>query len=256
MSYGLIVTVIAGLVVGSFVTAIQNRLDNLGSVLYGRSRCPKCNHILGVFDLLPIFSFVFLRGRCRYCRTKISFLYPIIELLSVVLALFTYYFSGFYASSIFLFLSLNILLLASVYDVKDQEVDTWIFVLGIVLAVVWRFSIYFSSDTILSILLGGVAAAVLPFCLSAFSKEKWMGYGDSFFATWIGVLCGFPTSLAGIFFAFLLGSIFGIITVFVSKNRKKLKLRIPFGPFIAASGLLAMVFGNSFIEWYLKILGF
>lgn len=246
--------IFVGLVVGSFLTAIQNRLDNLKSILYDRSRCPRCNHILGVLDLFPVLSFVFLRGKCRYCKERISPLYPIIELITVGLAVFVYYYFSESWQSLVLFFSLCMLLLASVSDIRSQEVDVWIFIAGILIALTWRFSLWYSVDTLYDVLLGGVAAALLPFCLSLFSREKWMGYGDSFFALWIGVLCGFPIGLIGIFLAFLLGSIFGIIVLVASKKRKSIKTKIPFGPFIASGGIIALVYGSVILEKYLRFL--
>lgn len=251
-----IYVVIVGCVVGSFLTAIQNRLDNLKSILYDRSRCPKCNHILGVLDLFPILSFVFLRGKCRFCKSKISFLYPVIELITVGLAFFVYYYFGESWQSLVLFFSLCTIFLAAISDIKSQEVDIWIFTVGILIALAWRFSLWCSVDTLYDVLLGGASAALLPFCLSVFSREKWMGYGDSLFALWIGILCGFPTGLIGIFLAFLLGSIFGIIVLVSSKNKKAAKTKIPFGPFIALGGIIALSYGSVILENYLKLLGY
>lgn len=252
----MIYVVFIGAVIGSFLTALQNRLDNLKSILYDRSRCPRCNHILGVLDLFPVLSFVFLRGKCRYCKERISPLYPIIELITVGLAVFVYYYFGESWQSLVLFLSLCAIFLASISDIKSQEVDICIFIVGILIALTWRFSLWCSVDTLYDVLLGGVASALLPFCLSVFSREKWMGYGDSFFAFWIGVLCGFPTGLIGIFLAFLLGSIFGIIILFRYSGKTSAKMKVPFGPFIALGGIISLVYGSVILDNYLRLLGY
>ncbi len=247
---------LVGLLVGSFLTAIQNRLDDLKSILYDRSRCPRCNHILGVLDLFPILSFVFLRGKCRFCKSKISPIYPIIELITVGLAVFVYYYFGESWQSMVLFFSLCAIFLASISDIKSQEVDIWIFIVGIALALAWRLSCWCDLSTLYDVMLGGATAALLPFCLSVFSREKWMGYGDSFFAFWIGVLCGFPTGLIGIFLAFLLGSIFGIIILFRYSGKTSAKMKVPFGPFIALGGIISLAYGSLILENYLRLLGY
>lgn len=252
----MIYTIVIGLITGSFLTALQNRLDNIKSILYDRSRCPKCKHVLAVWDLFPLISFIFLRGKCRYCGKRISPIYPAIELASVVLALFCYHFFGASWQSVILFFSLSVLLLASVSDIRIQEVDMWVFTVGIALALVWRFSLWCDVNTLYDTLLGGVAAAILPFCLSVFSREKWMGFGDSFFAFWIGCLGGFPLSLVGIFLAFLIGSIFGIIILVVEKQKEAMKMKIPFGPFIAFGGAVALAYGSVILDNYLKLLGY
>lgn len=252
----MIYTIVIGLIVGSFLTALQNRLDNIKSILYDRSRCPRCKHVLAFPDLFPVLSFVLLRGKCRYCGKRISPVYPVIELTSVALALFCYYFFGATWQSVVLFLSLSALLLASVSDIKSQEVDMWIFVIGTALALIWRLSFWFDISTLYDVLLGGASAAILPFCLSAFSRERWMGYGDSFFAFWIGCLGGFPLSLVGIFLAFLIGSIFGIIILVVEKQKEAMKMKIPFGPFIAFGGPVALAYGSVILDNYLKLLGY
>jgi prepilin signal peptidase PulO-like enzyme (type II secretory pathway) len=251
-----VVAIVIGLVVGSFLTALQNRLGAIKWILYDRSRCTKCNHVLGVLDLFPILSFVFLRGKCRYCKKKISPIYPAIELIAVALALFSYHFFGFSWQSVVLFFCLCALLLASIEDIKAQEVDILIFVIGIALTFVWRLFMWCDTSTLYDVLIGGIVTCIFPLCLALFSKEKWMGYGDSFFAFWIGVLCGFPLGLIGIFLAFLLGSIFGIMILIREKQKEAVGIKIPFGPFIALGGVAALVYGAVILDNYLRLLGY
>ncbi len=250
----LVIVILFGLIAGSFLTAVQNRLDHLGSILYDRSRCPKCNHVLGFWDLFPILSYLFLGGRCRWCGKKISILYPLTELITVGLALFVWYFYGLNFSTFILFAALWVLLLAVICDIKTQEVDDWVFAAAIALVVIWR-GFNRSNADFFDLMLGGVIATILPFCLAFFSREKWMGYGDSFFAFFLGALCGFPAATVGLFAAFLLGSIFGIIVLIIN-GKKGLKIRVPFGPFLAMGSLIGLIWGTQIFDAYLKILGF
>jgi len=250
-------SIVIGLIIGSFITALQNRLDDVWSIVYGRSKCPHCGHTLGVLDLIPVLGFVFLRGRCRYCGKKIGLHYPMIELLVAVIAVYVNYYFGFSYQSLLLFLSVCILVIACVSDIKNREVEVWLFVSGIFFAVLWRFCVYLDVFTLYDVLLGAFSAAFLPLILSVLSREKWMGYGDSFFAVWAGTLCGFPLGLVGIFLSFLFGSIFGIIILLRKrKSGKILNTKMPFGPFIFFGTLVTLVCGSVILDAYLGLFGY
>jgi leader peptidase (prepilin peptidase)/N-methyltransferase len=235
----LLIVCLAGLIWGSFLTTLGLREDPK-SVLKGRSKCPNCHKELSLIDLIPIFSFVFLRGHCRQCKQKIPSVHLWIELITVAVAILLY----------LRFSSVSMLIVAGVKDVKSREVDLWVFVAGIILAVAARF--YLNRD-IVNLIYAALSAAIVPFLLYFISREKWMGLGDTFFAAWVGILSGFPAAIVAIFSAFLLGSIFGIIKLAVVRNKDNV---LPFGPFIAVSSVVGIFWGQSIVEFYLKLIGY
>lgn len=213
----------------------MSRLDDPKSIFIGRSRCPECKKKLKTLDLIPVVSFLLLRGKCRYCKKPIGYEYLILELLCAMLAVLTFYLEGLSLEAAFLFISLSFLAAASLKDVLDQEVDLFFFITGIASAL---FYIFLKNYSFYDTFLGAITFAAIPFALYAISREKWMGLGDSLFAFWAGVLVGFPVSLLMVFAAFLLGALFGIIKMLVRPSSSS---RLAFGPFLAVSAVVGLV---------------
>lgn len=234
-----------GLIWGSFLGVVKDRLDDPRSIFWGRSKCAKCKRTLSVVDLVPVVSFILLRGKCRYCKKPIALSHLIVEVLSASLAVATYVFYGLSASSVFLFLSLSFLMLASLSDIENQEVDITVFVIGIVSAVVFQA---ISGYLLQGMIFGAISFALIPFLLYLISREKWMGLGDTFFALWAGILVGFPQSIAMVFVAFFIGAVFGIMKLLSGATSH----RIAFGPFLAVSAVFG-VFYSSLALNFLKI---
>jgi prepilin signal peptidase PulO-like enzyme (type II secretory pathway) len=248
----LIIVIISGLLWGSFLSVVKNRLDDLGSIFFGRSHCPKCRHVLGVFDLIPIVSFLCLRGRCRFCHAKISLEYPFTEIISALLILLVYLKFGISFRSAILYLSLSALLVASLLDIDSSEVEVSVLLVGMLLALIWYFWGGLSFSQLTNLLWAILITGGIPFFLYLVSQEKWMGLGDTFFAVWIGILSGYPNAFAAIFLAFLFGAIFGIIKKVISGKSQE---RIPFGPFLAAAGVTGLFAGAQIVSFYLKLFG-
>lgn len=245
--------IILGLCWGSFLTAVAFRIDDLKSLFVGRSRCPKCKHRLGFFDLIPILSFVFLSGCCRYCKKKISIFYPLTELVTALILVAVYLYFGLSIPGLAIFLSLSLIVVASLNDIFEQEVNLWLFISGIILALIFRFWGNFNLETLINLSLSIAVCAVLPLLFALISREKWMGYGDIFFAIWVGSFVLFPQAALSVFAAFFLGALFGIIILAVQGRKKE--NRIPFGPFLTVGGLLGL-FLSAAVASYLQVLGF
>lgn len=249
----LIIAIFAGLLLGSFFSVVKARIANPKEIAIGRSKCPKCHKTLGTFDLIPILSFIFLRGKCRYCKKSISVIYPIYEIVSALLALLVYYRFGFSITSFLCFLSLGFFAVGAILDSEEQEVELYLILIGIGLALTFAILRDHSVVGLKNILFGFVSAGLLPFLLFAISKEKWMGLGDTFFAAWAGVIVLFPGSILTMFVSFFLGALYGIINKNLSKSSDS---NVAFAPFILLSTIIVLVFGGSLVTWYLKILGF
>jgi len=233
--------------IGSFLNCVIYRLQTRESFLSGRSYCPHCKHILSWQDLIPIFSFLILKGKCRYCKKKISLQYPLVELATGILfiGVFRITFPNFLLST-FYFLISSFLIIIFVYDLKHYIISDKIIypVIGIAL-----FYNIFSIKTLINYLFWAVLAAVFFLVIFLISRGKWLGFGDIKLAFFMGLFLGFPNVLVALFFAFFIGAIIGIGLILVGK--KTLKSEVPFGPFLVTGTFIALFFGNQIINWYL-----
>jgi len=259
---------IFGLCAGSFLNCVIYRLEQKKS-LKGRSFCPHCKHKLFWQDLFPVFSFLFLKGKCRYCHKKISIQYPLVELATAILFLIIFIATPQYTiynilNTIFLFYIASSLIIIFVYDLKHYIIPDKILFPAIVIAFLYRifdfgnlklFGIWDLGFGISAPLLNYVSAAIIAsvFFLAIFlvSRGRWMGFGDVKLAVLIGLLLGLPNVLTALFLAFFFGAIIGIILMVFEK--KKLKSEIPFGPFLIAGTFIAMLWGSQIIDWYLRL---
>ena len=249
-----------GMFIGSFLNVVVARVNTKKSPMQGRSECPNCAHTLEAMDLMPVLSFVFLQGRCRYCHQPISWQYPLVELGTAAL----FGFIGFY------YLNLNngvlevfdVLLLASVlfvfstlifivvYDFLHRIIlDTSLLFLstGVVLFHLFNFLVEGSIDAV-SILGAGAGACLAFYVLFSVSQGRWMGGGDVKFVFLMGLLLGFPNILAGLLIAFVSGAVIGVLLVGLA--RKKMKDWVPFAPFLILGLFVAFFYGSTLIEWY------
>ena len=244
---------IFGLIIGSFLNVVILRFQTERS-FNGRSGCMSCGNKLSWYELIPIFSFLFLKGRCKNCKTKISLQYPIVEFISGLIfsGLFlkfqdifflnTFSFSISYAYYATMF---SLLLVIAVYDFKHKIIpDIFSIVLGVLAFIgVFLFSNYLFFPHLPHILelLSGLFLA-LPFALLwLVSRGTWMGLGDAKIALGLGWLLGFSRLLSGAVLAFWSGAVVGSILIMFSK-KYGLKSEIPFAPFLVLGILIAFFF--------------
>jgi leader peptidase (prepilin peptidase)/N-methyltransferase len=249
----IILVIVLGLCWGSFLTVVAYRIDDLRSVILSRSQCPHCKKQLKPTDMVPVFSFVLLGGRCRFCKKNISFIYPITEIVSAVFFVLIYLRFGLTFQSLFLLLSLSALVVACVNDILSKEVGLQIFIFGIIFALVFRFWGDLNFLRFQNLIFSALSCIALPLIFALISRERWMGYGDVLFALWIGSLVSYPSSILSVFIAFLGGALFGIIELSIWGKKKENK--IPFGPFLALGGITGLFFGASLMTVYLEVLG-
>lgn len=255
-----------GLIFGSFINVVIYRLKHGGTVISGRSKCPKCKKTLGFFDLIPILSFVFLGGKCRYCNRKISYQYPIVELSSGIILLLIYLkldyiktqFDVFsQANDIILFIFLGFfflsLLAIFVYDlfyyiIPDSVILPLVLVSVLYYGLSYVLGIDFSlSDHVLGMFLYSGFFAAQYFL----SKGKWVGGGDIKLGLALGLILGWQLTLVSLMIAYIAGSVISIILIGLGKKTRK--DIIPFGPFLIASAFISLFWGNLFIDWYLGV---
>ncbi|MCX6718695.1 MAG: prepilin peptidase [Candidatus Staskawiczbacteria bacterium] len=244
-----------GVCIGSFLNCLIYRLEEEKS-LKGRSFCPHCKHTLFWYDLFPVLSFLFLRGKCRYCKAKISLQYPLVELAAGIIFLLISNFEFRISNQIEIFQFLNLaflfyiassLIVIFVYDLKHYLIPDKVLFPAIVISLIYNLT---NWQNILNVFIALIIAAGFFLFIFLISKGRWMGFGDVKLAVLMGLLLGFPNILTALFLAFFFGAIIGIILMVFEK--KGLKSEIPFGPFLIAGTFLALLYGSQIIQWYLN----
>lgn len=262
---------IFGAGIGSFLNCLIYRLDKKESFLFGRSVCPICGHKLGFLDLIPVLSFIFLKGKCRYCQKKISWQYPLVEIATGLLFLiFNFKFLALNQSLNFNLLSLIyywiiacFLIIIFIYDLRYYLIPDKIVYLGIGIIFFYNifnsyfiiqpaenpFGIQYNSSFIINSLLSALLASIFFLIIFLISRGQWMGFGDVELAFLMGLFLGFPKILLALLLSFLIGAIIGIGLVIFKK--KELKSEVPFAPFLVIATFIALFWGEEIIRWYL-----
>lgn len=248
-----------GVILGSFVNAWVWRIENNLSVFKGRSMCPHCKHTLSWYDLVPLLSYLALRGKCRYCKAKISSQYPIIELTTGLLFVSIYMFNTptniQQWVQLVILLAVTVLLIAAyIYDSKHMELPEVFMLPAIALGIVYfGLNIFWQgADAIIpqAIALGVFVLAYVA--MWYFSRGKWLGAGDIRLAAIMGLFLNPKQLVVGIFVSYLVGSIYGISVLL--KSNKKQGIKVPFGPFLIIGFYFGLFFGIQIANWYLSFI--
>ncbi len=263
----LVIFFVLGLIIGSFLNVVIFRMNTSRS-LGGRSSCMSCFKTLLWYELIPLFSFLGLRGRCRSCKTRISVQYPLVELFTGIIFALLFlkfqnilYFSFFSFTFIYVYYAMifSILIVITVYDLRHKIIpDMLSFIFG-ALAFIGLFlfsnnvltdqtGIYLHMPSVLELFSGILVA--FPFAFFWFiSSGRWMGFGDAKLAVGIGYLLGIAGAFSGLVIAFYSGAIVGLCLIIFSKiygGHYKLKSEIPFAPFLVLGTILAFLFEINF----------
>ncbi len=258
MVISLILLAALGAAMGSFVGALVWRLRTGRDFVKDRSRCEHCEHVLGFFDLIPVFSWLLLKGRCRYCGVFIGFTPLILELGMACLFALSYLFwpLGFTdvaAQISFVFWLLYLVLLAAlfVYDLRWFLLpDKLVFVLIGLALIDAGFRTSLSGDNYFAHVLTGILPiAGLYGFLYMVSKGKWVGFGDVKLGLFMGIVLGWKNALLVLVLANLIG--FMIIIPGLLSRKLGRTSKVPFGPFLIAAFVIAGLWGESLINWYI-----
>jgi len=242
---------ILGLMVGSFLNCVIYRLETNKSFLKGRSFCPECKHILAWYDLIPVFSFLILKGKCRYCHQKISWQYPLVELTTATLfLLLTFYAMASFVSIFFYIVIASFLIIIFVYDLKHFIIPDKVIYPAIIIAFLYQIisTFQFQITNFYPPILSALGAAAFFLLIVLVSRGKWMGLGDVKLAFLMGLFLGWPNILVALFLAFFIGAIIGVGLIVFGK--KALKSEVPFGPFLVGATFIGLFFGQQIIGWY------
>lgn len=251
--------ILLGFVLGSFINAWVWRTRHNKTITKGRSACPHCKHQLAWYDLVPVLSYLGLKGKCRYCHKHISLQYPIVELTTGLLfglLFFVLQPAGTYAWVQFvILLSTTVLLMASfVYDWLYMQLPEKYMLPAIALGIIsLGLKAYHSGWDSLAPQLIGLALVVLFYtALWFFSKGKWLGAGDIRIAAIMGLFLEPKQLVVALFATYIVGSIYGVYVI--SKSKQKRGIKIPFGPFMIIGLYVGLLFGKTIANWYLSLL--
>lgn len=261
---------VMGLVWGSFLNVVIFRTSHGGSPLSGRSVCPKCKHQLAWYLNIPVLSYIWLRGKCAYCRKKISPRYPLIELLTGVMFVW-WFLVGFnffklvgspwsFIQPVFWLIVGMILLSIFMTDLLYMVIPFSLNLMLFSVVLFYRIGLtgfgIMQTEDLFKAILSGVGLCCLFLFLQILTKKikkvDGFGLGDIYLAPSLGLLLGWPKIIPGVMISFVLGALVGIILMIFGK--KKLGQYLPFGPFLIIGTVVALVFGGDIWSWYLGLL--
>jgi leader peptidase (prepilin peptidase) / N-methyltransferase len=249
---GILVFGILGLVVGSFLNVCIDRLPRNESVVSPPSHCEACQHRLGFSDLIPILSYLRLRGRCRYCQASISSKLLLVELVTGVIFAYLYYRYGLSPKLGIMAFYTCLFVVVFVIDLERGLILNKIVYPAMVVA----FLLALAPQPLLggqvterianAALGGGVGFGI--FLLIAIVSRGGMGWGDVKLVAVIGLVTGFPMVLFSIVLAAIIGAVVAVALVIAKK--RTFKETLPFGPFLAVAAMITLLWGNSILSWY------
>lgn len=237
-----------GIVVGSFLNVCIFRLPKEESIVRVPSHCMSCGKKLHWYELIPLFSWLFLRGKCHGCKAKISPQYPVIEAANGLLWMLCFFMKGISPDFLLCCALFSALLVLSVIDARTQEIPNGINIfIAVVGAIRFGLSFYFNGfkwDT----LLGPIIFTLLFFLIFLFSEGRAMGGGDIKLMFGIGLFLGAKLTLFGLVAACVVGSVIHLTLMAV----KKVGRQLAFGPYLSIGFALSALVGNVVVDWYVS----
>jgi leader peptidase (prepilin peptidase)/N-methyltransferase len=246
-----------GLAVGSFLNVCIDRLPQNESIVNPPSHCPVCQHRLAAKDLIPVFSYLRLRGRCRYCQAFIPRKLLWVELATGLIFAFLYWHYGLSPALGIMAFYACLFIIISVIDLEHglilNKVVYPAMIVALLLALVpqpWLTRWIVANGIANAALGGGIGFGI--FFLIAIASRGGMGWGDVKLAGLIGLATGFPL----VFFSVILGAILGAVVAvaLVVAKKRTFKETLPFGPFLALAAMVTLLWGSNILNWYLGLM--
>ena len=257
-----------GACIGSFLNVVIYRVPAGLSILYPPSRCPHCLRQLAPRDNIPVIGWFLIKGKCRYCHTRVSWRYPAVEALTAFLfwCVAAYFGTSISISTLcFYALFLSWLLALALIDIDTMTLPNSLTQSGLVLGLIYQSSLIFANSgdrtSLAGHLIFGIGGAVLGVWLldimrisgRFFLNKEAMGGGDPKLAAMIGMWLGWQNILLTILIASAIGTLVGAIAILANNLGKQQP--IPFGPFLAIGGAISLFFGNTILATYLNWFG-
>ena len=235
-----------GLSVGSFLNLCIDRLPQHQSIINPPSHCPACHRRISPLDLVPLFNYLWLRGKCRYCHSPIPLRLPIVELATGLLFAFLYWKFGLSPQLGMSIVYASLLILIFAIDLEHQLILNRLVYPGIVIAFI--FSFLQPEPGVVNSLIGGAIGFGL-LLLPHIIYPRGMGAGDVKLAAMVGLMTGYPKVFVALFLAILAGGLVAALLLLL--HLKKRTEPIPFGPFLATTALVTLLWGEVIYHWYL-----
>ncbi len=238
---------IYGLIIGSFINVCIYRIPKGEEVVFTPSHCFSCGYRLKWYDLIPVFSYAFLQGKCRNCGESISIQYPLVELANSAMYVWIYLIFGSSIETVLYMFLASALLTISVIDFKHMIIPDSIVVFIGILAII---NLIFNIKLWLYFVVGFFVVSVILLVIAIITKGG-MGGGDIKMMAVAGLLIGWDKILLALMLGAILGSVVGVTLIALKIIERK--QFIPFGPFLAAGVFASALYGEEIIGWYLKL---
>lgn len=232
-----------GIVIGSFLNVCIYRIPKKEDIVKINSHCMSCNYNLKWYDLIPLFSYIFLGGRCRKCKTKISIQYPLIEGLNGILYVLIVAVNGFTIESLLYCLMFSALVTLSVIDFRTYEIP---FGINLFILTLGLIRVALDYQNFLNYLIGFLSVSGFLYLLFLLTRGRGIGGGDIKLMAVSGLMIGWKCNLLALAFGCIIGSIIHVIRMKVSKEDHVLAL----GPYLSVGIMIAALWGYDLIEWY------
>lgn len=245
-----------GICIGSFLNVVICRLPKGESLIKSSSHCVSCGEKIKPYDLIPLFSWIFLRGKCRSCKAKISARYPAVELLNALIYIITFMVMDFNVKSIFLCIFFSILIVIGFIDFDTLEIDLRLLAAITVLAVL--SAVFTDSLTILQRIAGGLLISVPFFLIGEISAEiilkntgeriRGIELGDTLLMASAGLLIGNKVIVISAFLGIIIAAVGGLIQKKLSGESK-----FAFGPYLSIGIFIGTLWGNQLVDWWMNM---
>lgn len=241
-----VLVAVYGVVIGSFLNVCIYRIPAEKSIVFGRSSCTNCGTHIKWYDLIPVLSYIFLGGKCRSCKERISMQYPLVELANGAAWLCIYFTYGNSLNSLFYCILASLLIVISVIDYKNMIIPDSLIVITLIAGVI--FAVLSREMSLLDRVIGFFAASIPVLILALVTNG--FGGGDIKLLAAAGFFIGWKLVVLGLLIGIMFGAV--ISCIFIAAKIKGRKDFIPFGPFLAAGFYFALIHGNALIDWYLS----
>ena len=251
-TFFIVASFIFGTIIGSFLNVVIYRLPrgkSIGKPAF--SFCPSCGSKIRWYDNIPLFSYIVLRGKCRNCKSPISFSYFFVELLTGIGSALSYLKTGLSYEYFFIFGFVAVMVAVTFIDIQFRIIPDQLNLFGFIMGIIYSLLKMNIFDSIAGIVVGAGFLWGIAYFYLRFRGIEGLGMGDVKMMAFVGAYLGWFGALFTIFVGSFLGAVVGILGAYLSKSEDKGKFEIPFGPFLAFASVIYLFFGENIKEWYL-----
>ena len=247
-----VICAIVGLMVGSFSNVCVYRIPRGESVAFPGSHCPNCQHAIAWYDNIPLLSWLFLKGKCRHCSSKISGRYPFLELLMAVSWAWLAWHFGATPMLLQSIVLISLLWILTLIDLETGLLPNVLTLPGIVVGLLFAWWLGDIESALIGAVAGYTAFWLIARVFSLVMGVEAMGYGDFKLLAMLGAFMGWQALPFIVFMSSFIGAIVGIIYLKLTQQGKQTP--IPFGPYLALAGMFWFLWGEAVLRWYTALL--